>query len=50
MWNSEEKAQFIELLQRYGRDWIKIAEQIPRKSDKQCRNYFQNYKHKLNLN
>ena len=50
MWNSEEKAQFIELLQKHGRDWIKIAEQIPRKSDKQCRNYFQNYKHKLNLN
>ena len=49
MWNSEEKALFIELLQKHGRDWVKIAESLPRKSDKQCRNYFQNYKHKLNL-
>ena len=48
-WNTEEKAQFIELLKTHGRNWEAIAEKLPRKTDKQCRNYFQNYKHKLNL-
>ncbi len=48
-WNSEEKALFIDLLKTHGRDWAAIAEALPRKTDKQCRNYFQNYKHKLSL-
>ena len=48
-WNTEEKALFLDLLRTHGRDWGAIAEGLPRKTDKQCRNYFQNYKHKLNL-
>lgn len=39
-WNTQEKALLIELLKKYGRDWTTIAEFFPRKTDKQCRNYF----------
>lgn len=48
-WNTEEKKLFIDCLKKHGRDWDAIAEAFPNKTDKQCRNYFQNYKHKLNL-
>lgn len=48
-WKEDEKETFIELFKKHGRDWTTIAEGLPRKTDKQCRNYFQNYKHKLNL-
>eukprot|EP00347_Sterkiella_histriomuscorum_P015832 403355519 len=48
-WQDDEKEKFILLLQKHGRDWNAIANELPRKTDKQCRNYFQNYKHKLNL-
>ncbi|TNV73969.1 hypothetical protein FGO68_gene2497 [Halteria grandinella] len=48
-WNNEEKSLFLDLLKKHGRDWAAIAQSLPRKTDKQCRNYFQNYKHKLKL-
>ena len=39
-WNAEEKLLFVDLLRTHGRDWGAIAEGLPRKTDKQCRNYF----------
>ncbi|CDW72801.1 nuclear receptor corepressor 1 [Stylonychia lemnae] len=48
-WQEDEKEKFILLLKKHGRDWCAISDELPRKTDKQCRNYFQNYKHKLNL-
>lgn len=33
-WNTEEKALFIELLKKHGRDWTAIADALPHKTDK----------------
>mmetsp|Transcript_38927 Transcript_38927/g.37247 ORF Transcript_38927/g.37247 Transcript_38927/m.37247 type:complete len:89 (-) Transcript_38927:8-274(-) len=48
-WQDDEKERFLDLFQKHGRDWAAIADDLPRKTDKQCRNYYQNYKHKLGL-
>lgn len=46
VWNKEEKALFVEGLQRYGKSWSKIASMIPSRSLQQVtsygRLYFQN--------
>ena len=48
-WQEDEKDLFIQLLKKHGRDWTAISNELPRKTDKQCRNYFQNYKKKYNF-
>merc|ERR1711871_271576 len=48
-WSDEEKATFIEALTEYGKDWIKIGELVPKKTQSQIRNFYQNYKHRLGL-
>mmetsp|Transcript_599 Transcript_599/g.1148 ORF Transcript_599/g.1148 Transcript_599/m.1148 type:complete len:84 (-) Transcript_599:2-253(-) len=48
-WQEHEKEQFIELIKKFGKDWEKVALQLPNRTAKQCRNYFQNYKHTRDL-
>lgn len=48
-WTYEEKMFFIKLFKQYGRNWNEIATAIVTKSPSQVRNFFQNYKKKLNL-
>ena len=46
----DEKDMFIRLLKQHGKNFPLIAQGLRRRSAEQCRNYFQNYKVKLNLN
>eukprot|EP00357_Protocruzia_adherens_P030576 CAMPEP_0115019522 /NCGR_PEP_ID=MMETSP0216-20121206/29506_1 /TAXON_ID=223996 /ORGANISM="Protocruzia adherens, Strain Boccale" /LENGTH=1238 /DNA_ID=CAMNT_0002391033 /DNA_START=297 /DNA_END=4013 /DNA_ORIENTATION=+ len=48
-WQQEEKLLFVEQFKIHGRKWKKIAEKIPNKTEAQIRNYFQNYRSKLNF-
>jgi len=48
-WNDDEKELFKEYLKQYGKDWEKIAAIIKTKTSSQVKNYFQNYRIKLNL-
>lgn len=48
-WSQEEKDNFMQLYNEHGRDWKKIAELIPTKTQSQVKNFFQNYKVKLGL-
>jgi hypothetical protein len=48
-WTTKEKADFLEQFKIHGRDWKKIAEFIPAKSEVQIRNYYQNNKVALGL-
>mmetsp|Transcript_13053 Transcript_13053/g.24381 ORF Transcript_13053/g.24381 Transcript_13053/m.24381 type:complete len:412 (-) Transcript_13053:118-1353(-) len=49
IWSIDEKMKFIELLKIHKRDWKAIAAEFEGKSINQCKNFFQNYKKKLNL-
>ena len=46
-WSKEEKDKFMTCYQQFGRDWKKIADLIPNKTQSQVKNFFQNYKAKL---
>lgn len=48
-WSVGEKAEFIKALKKYGRDWQRIAQMIGTKSTIQSRNYFHNFRGKLEL-
>lgn len=48
-WSQDEKDRFMQLYNDHGRDWKKIAELIPTKTQSQVKNFFQNYKVKLGL-
>jgi len=48
-WQRDEKEKFVRLLKQHGRNWSVIADELPRRTPQQCRNYFQNYKYKLQL-
>lgn len=48
-WTPNEKEEFLRLFKKYGRNWHKLSELIPGKTSSQIKNYFQNYKVKLNL-
>lgn len=48
-WTDEEKAKFKELLQVHGKDWKSLANGISSKTVNQIKNFFQNYRNKLNL-
>lgn len=49
IWSLDEKMKFIELLKIHKRDWKAIAAEFEGKTVSQCKNFFQNYKKKLNL-
>ena len=46
-WVEEEKEEFKKQLQVHGKNWKKIATIIKNKTEKQIRNFYQNYKKKL---
>eukprot|EP01080_Neovahlkampfia_damariscottae_P011706 gene11706-4940_t len=48
-WSKEEKDLFMTHYEQFGRDWKKIADLIPNKTQSQVKNFFQNYKVKLGL-
>ena len=48
-WVEEEKEEFKKQLQVHGKNWRKIATIIKNKTEKQIRNFYQNYKKKLCL-
>jgi hypothetical protein len=48
-WSPEEKQTFLKYLRSCGKDWPKIAVHIPSKTHAQIRNFYQNYKYKLDL-
>eukprot|EP01113_Clastostelium_recurvatum_P024352 TRINITY_DN2908_c0_g1_i5.p1 TRINITY_DN2908_c0_g1~~TRINITY_DN2908_c0_g1_i5.p1 ORF type:complete len:1815 (-),score=266.53 TRINITY_DN2908_c0_g1_i5:405-5849(-) len=49
-WTPLEKQEFLKYLALYGKNWKVLAEHITGKTQNQIKNYFQNYKVKLNLN
>jgi len=49
VWTIVEKDTFLDSFLEYGRDWKKIAELIPSKTENQIKNFYQNYKVKLGL-
>lgn len=48
-WIESEKEEFKKQLQVHGKNWKKIATIITNKTEKQIRNFYQNYKKKMSL-
>ncbi|KAJ1551394.1 nuclear receptor corepressor 2 [Nowakowskiella sp. JEL0078] len=48
-WSVSEKDVFLSSLEKYGRNWEAIAKEIGSKSAIQARNYYHNFRLKLNL-
>ena len=48
-WSAEEKQLFLKYLRTYGKNWPQIAGHITSKTHAQIRNFYQNYKYKLDL-
>ncbi|KAL6257165.1 hypothetical protein P5V15_012096 [Pogonomyrmex californicus] len=48
-WTDEELEQLRRALREHGTNWSKIAEQIPSKTNHQCKNYYFAYREKLSL-
>jgi len=48
-WTPEEKATFVDVFKKSGRDWALLSEKIPGKTVKQIKTFYQNYKQKLGL-
>ena len=48
-WVEEEKEEFKKQLSIHGKNWKMLAQLIPNKTEKQIRNFYQNYKKKMNL-
>lgn len=48
-WVEEEKEEFKKQLSVHGKDWKRISQVITNKTEKQIRNFYQNYKKKMNL-
>ncbi|KAL4171169.1 hypothetical protein KRP22_009267 [Phytophthora ramorum] len=48
-WTDGEKADFLKFFSQYGKDWATLTENIPTKTAAQIKNYYQNYKNRLNL-
>ncbi|KAL9642158.1 hypothetical protein ABK040_007163 [Willaertia magna] len=49
IWTVSERDTFLEYFREYGRDWKKLSELIPTKTESQIKNLFLNYKVKLGL-
>lgn len=48
-WNEEEIEWMKKGLAEFGTDWVKLSENIPSKSELQCRNFYLNYRKKYGL-
>lgn len=48
-WTDSERDSFLEALQKYGKDFKSISQHLGTKNQFQCKNYYHNYKKKLNL-
>ncbi|CAI5720198.1 unnamed protein product [Hyaloperonospora brassicae] len=48
-WTEGEKADFLKYFSQFGKDWATLTENIPSKTAAQIKNYYQNYKNRLNL-
>jgi len=48
-WSDEELEQLRRALREHGTNWPKVAEQIPGKTNHQCKNYYFTYRKKLSL-
>jgi hypothetical protein len=49
VWSKAEEASYVELVGRHGKDFEKIAAEMPAKTAVQCRNYFRNHAKELDL-
>ena len=48
-WTAAEKDTFYRAYQTHGKDWATIMRLLPNKNELQIKNYYQNYKNRLNL-
>lgn len=48
-WTAAEKDAFYRAYQTHGKDWAAIMRLLPSKNESQIKNYYQNYKSRLNL-
>ena len=48
-WTEDELKQLRRALREHGTNWPKVSEQIPEKSNHQCKNYYLTYRKKLGL-
>lgn len=48
-WTDEELEQLRRMLREHGTNWPKVSEQIPGKTNHQCKNYYLTYRKKLGL-
>lgn len=48
-WSKGEAANYVELISRLGKDFEKIAAEMPAKTAVQCRNYFRSHAKELDL-
>ena len=48
-WTPEEKEMYLKQLKVSGKDWTSIHKKVPTKTIAQIKNFYQNYKNKLQL-
>ena len=48
-WTPEEKDAYVKHLRIFGKDWTSLHKKIPTKTIAQIKNFYQNYKNKLQL-
>ena len=48
-WTPEEKDAYVKHLKIFGKDWTSLHKKIPTKTIAQIKNFYQNYKNKLQL-
>ena len=48
-WMPEEKDAYVKHLKIFGKDWTSLHKKIPTKTIAQIKNFYQNYKNKLQL-
>jgi len=49
VWTDAERDQIVKLLGQHGRKWNLLSQHVKTKTPEQIRNFYQNYKQKLNL-
>jgi len=48
-WTEEDKDKAMEAFKLFGRDFASVSQMVGTKTEDQCRNFYHNYKRKLNL-